>query len=118
MTDTYFIEIMDKFRQAQQIPCIQPVTNVIGRKCPKLDWTGWFCMLDTLGHFADNFAKCAYSLIDCRESFGDRDILPLEILELYIILLPFYCFISLLESRARALPDIWFSSLKWRGKNE
>jgi hypothetical protein len=63
-------------------------------------------MMDTLARFVDNFAKCTYCLMDCREALGYHDRLPLEIFEFYIILLPFYCVIGPLQLRACALPDI------------
>jgi hypothetical protein len=62
--------------------------------------------MDTIAHFVDDFVKCTYFLMDFGDALGYRDCLPLKIVELYVILLPFYDCIGALEWRACALPDI------------
>jgi hypothetical protein len=85
MTNAYFAEILDEMRQAQWIFRLQPAADAIGCQCPKFVRTRWFFMMD--------YGK----------ALGYRDHLPLEIFELYIIMLPFSCFLGARESRARAL---------------
>jgi hypothetical protein len=62
--------------------------------------------MDDITHFMDNFVKCISFLMECSEVFGNRDRLPLEFFELYVILIPFYYFGSALKSGACARPDI------------
>jgi hypothetical protein len=54
-------------------------------------------MIDTHPYFVDNAAKCTYFPMDYGEALGYRNRLPLDIFELYITLLPFYCSIRVLE---------------------
>jgi hypothetical protein len=63
-------------------------------------------VMDALPCFMVNFAKCICFLMDCGETFPYCDRLPLETFELYIIPLPFYCFVGTLELRAWGIPDI------------
>jgi hypothetical protein len=106
MTNAYFAEIMDEMKQTQRLFRLQPAIDAIGRKCPKFVRTRWFFMMDTLAYFMANFEQYTAFLIECGEALGDRDRLPLEIFELSIIMHPFSCFLSAVESRTRALPDI------------
>lgn len=58
------------------------------------------------GVFCRQFDICTAYLMDFGIDEGYRDHIPMEIYELYIILLPFYCFISAVESRACGLSSI------------
>jgi hypothetical protein len=106
MTNAHFAEIMDELKQTQRIFRMQPAIVAIGCKCPKFVRPRWFFMMDTLAYFVANFELCTAFLMKCVQAFDYRDRLPLEIVELYIIMIPFSCFVSAVESRARALPDI------------
>jgi hypothetical protein len=86
--------------RAQRIFLMQPAVDVIGHKWPKVVRTRWLFLMDSLAHFVDNSAKCTYLLMDHGEALRCRDHLSLEVFDLYIILLLFYCFcISALWNR-------------------
>jgi hypothetical protein len=85
MTNTYFAEILNEMRQAQRIFRMQPAADAIDCQCPKFVRTRCFFMTDY------------------GEALGYREHIPLEIFELYIIMLPFSCFLGARESRTRAL---------------
>jgi hypothetical protein len=85
---------------------MQPAVDPIGRKCPKFVRTRWSFIMDIRDYFVDHFLKATYFLMDCHEALGYGDRLSADVFQLYAILLPFYCLIDALESRACALPDI------------
>jgi hypothetical protein len=102
-----FMNVMAELGTVQRIFRVKSVASLIGQRCPKFIRTRWFFMVDTLQYFLNNYEKCNEYL----EAFGEarekyRSALPIEIFELYIMLLPFYCFLSAVESRQCALPEI------------
>jgi hypothetical protein len=102
-----FTNVMEELRTIQRIFRAQPVATLIGRKCPRFVRTRWFFVVDTLQYFVINHLNCNEYLArygEVREEY--RPALPIEIFELYIMLLPFYCFLGAVESRTCALPNI------------
>jgi hypothetical protein len=106
MANANFTQVMDELRQAQRTFRMPPAVNAIGGKYPTFVRTCWLFMIDTLAYFVDNLAKCTYHLMDCGQALGYPDRLPLEIVELDIILLPFDYFINALKMCACALADV------------
>lgn len=106
MPNGYFIKIMDALKCFQHIFRGERAVQYIQHKCPKFIRTRWFYMVDTLAYFVHHSEACTSYLLEFGADEEYYDGFPLEISELYIILLPFYCFIGALESRACALPYI------------
>jgi hypothetical protein len=105
MMNAFFTQIMDERRRAQRIfyshPASMPLAASVYNGPHKM-----LIVIDTLAYFMNNFAKCPCFLMDCGEALGYRDLLPLQMFESYVTLLPFCCFLGILELHADAPPDI------------